>query len=294
MNQSLFELSKLVFVDCGASYFPPDTWQFALSSPQSHLVLVDPNGDSLAYASQIRSKTSLIPRALFSQSGLQTLYLANTDSGSSLFPPIGRPNSLGSNPGYFLPINAKNISVSTLADELNLLNIPTIDCIKLDTQGTELAILQGLDEQRLAQLLFVEAEVSLQNPPIYKGAASFSDFSDLLCPLGFELANVRYSRSESFHQHGFGFPVECDVLYARPLHLLPSSLQQPGTLLKLLLLANLYYLYSFADQIMEKLYSFSFFSASELEACSLSQSDLRKFQAHYLSKGGLSLWHRDQ
>ena len=82
----LFDLAKLVFVDCGASYFPPDTWQAALAFKASHLVLVDPNSNNLTYSNNISCSTSVIPKALSSSKSLQILYLANIDSGSSLLP----------------------------------------------------------------------------------------------------------------------------------------------------------------------------------------------------------------
>ena len=73
------------------------------------------------------------------------------------FPTTGRPHEPLTD--YFLPLTLKSIVTSTLEVELNKLNIPSIDCIKLDTQGTELAILQGLDDNRFDNLLFVEASI---------------------------------------------------------------------------------------------------------------------------------------
>jgi FkbM family methyltransferase len=293
MNTTLFDLAQLVFVDCGASYFPPDTWQLALSTPQSHLILVDPNGDNLSYASQIRARTSVIPRALSRRAVLETLYIANTDSGSSLLPPIGRPKALHSNPGYFLPIRAKNMVTSTLTQELDTLDIATVDCIKLDTQGTELAILQGLESSRLDDLLFIEAEVSLQNPPIHKGAASLLGFASFLEPQGFELANLRLSRPNTSIDHCLARPNECDILYVRPLQLLGDRNKSPSILAKLLILSNLYYLYDYADEIVEHLLSAQLFSPDQLQSILQSQQDIRDCQNHLLANGALSLWHRD-
>jgi len=293
MNTTLIRLANLVFVDCGASYFPPDTWQLALLTPQTHLILVDPNGDNLSYASQIMARTSVIPRALSRRSGLETLYIANTDSGSSLLPPIGQPKALGSNPGYFLPIRARNIITSTLTQELDTLGVATVDCIKLDTQGTELAILQGLDSCRLDDLLFIEAEVSLQNPPIYKGAASLRGFASFLEPQGFELANLRLSRPNTSIDHCLARPNECDILYVRPFHLLADDKKTSPILAKLLLLSNFYYLYEYADEIIEYLASAELFSPDDMQSILQSQQDIRDLQHHLLAQGALSLWHRD-
>lgn len=293
MNYNLFDLSQLVFVDCGASYFPPDTWQVALASPLSHLILVDPNGQNLTYASSLPCKISVIPKALHSTEGLQTFYIANTDSGSSLLPPTGRPQRIWTNPGYFLPIRATSISTSTLHRELDSLTIPSIDCIKLDTQGTELSILQGLDKRRLNDLLFIEAEVSLQNPPIYKNAAGLRDFAFFLEPHGFEIANIRLSRPVPKVVNSLPRPHECDVLYIRPMHLLGERLNNPEMLYKLFLLANIYYLYDYADEILDHLSYIHRSLPLDLNILLSSQAELRSQQSCYLRQGGLSLWHRD-
>ena len=289
MNTCLFEFAKLVLVDCGASYFPPDTWHLALAMPSTHLILVDPNGDNLSYAANIAAKTSTIAKALSGKSGLETLYITNTDSGSSLLPPIGRSEELMSNPGYFLPLRAKNIITSTLEQELDNLCISSVDCIKLDTQGTELAILQGLDRVRLNDLLFVEAEVSLQNPPIHKGAASLLDFAEFLEPQGFEFANIRLSRPSTTMDHCLPRPNECDILYVRPLHLLGARNEDPAILVKMLLLSNLYYLYDYADELCKHLAACHIFSPVQLQSILQSQQDLMTMQNNLLLKGTLSL-----
>ena len=291
MINDLFEFSALKFVDCGASYFPPDTWSLALSHPSTHLFLVDPNGDNLAYSANLRCKTTTIDKALDATSGLKTLYLANTDSGSSILPPTGRPDILALDNGYFLPLTLKNINTSTLEVELNSCEASTIDCIKLDTQGSELLILQGLDEMRFEKLLFVEAEVSLQSPTLYEGAATISTFQAFLEPKGFELANIRLSRDHSKNiQNNLPRPPECDVLFVRPFHLLGELKSNPQIISKLLLLSNMYYIYDYADELLEYSKNLDMSLFKSLFSC---QNHIRSLQSKYLENGGLSLWHQD-
>jgi hypothetical protein len=64
-------------------------------------------------------------------------------------------------------------------------------------------------------------------------------------------------------------------------------------LVKLILLSNLYYLYDYANQLLDFMILENILPQDEIESISQSQSDLRLLQAHYLSQGGLSLWHRD-
>ena len=293
INSTLFEFAKLILVDCGASYFPPDTWQIALASPNSYLILVDPNGDNLSYASQIGAKFSTITKALSSCAGLETLYISNTDSGTSLLPPVARTDLFKFNSDYFFPMIAKNIIVSTLSNELDLLNNSSVDCIKLDTQGSELSILKGLDQKRLNNLLFVELEVSLQSPPVYKGAPSLGEVSLYLESEGFQLANIRLSRNSHPNARCLARPNECDVLFVRPLHLLADRDKDPSILSKLLLLSNMYYLYDFADDIIDYLSSLHIFSAVQMNSILQSQQHIRLLQNKLLDQGQISLWHRD-
>ena len=291
--QTIFNHAQLTFVDCGASYFPPDTWQIALREKSSKLILVDPNVQNLEYHSKLQCHSHVIPKPLWMEQGMQTLYVANTDSGSSLLAPTGRPEILQADQGYFLPLTMRSIYCSTLAVELDLLNIELVDCIKLDTQGSELQILMGLDSQRIESLLFVEVEVSLQNPPLYSGASTLQDFSDFLEGRGFEIANLRLSRPAPTSKYSLPIPSECDVLFVRPFHLLGALKSSRLIMLKLLVLANLYYLYEYADQLCNYLRDSGLIMEDDLAAIMTSQSELRLVQGNYLANGGLSLWHRD-
>jgi FkbM family methyltransferase len=291
--KTLFELAKLTFVDCGASYFPPDTWQPALGQPDTHLILVDPNGQNLGYGSKLACKTETIPKALWSEPGIQTLYIANTDSGSSLLAPTGRPDVLEADNGYFFPLTARSIYCSSLSAELDSINTRFVDSIKLDTQGSELEILKGLDRGRMERLMFIEAEVSLQSPTIYQGAATLRDFSDYLEPQGYELANIRLSRSCHSLPHALSRPNECDILYVRPLHRLGDLAKDPHVLIKIIALANLYYLYDYSDQIIKYISDAGISLPWKIKDIVYSQNLLRDLQGDYLARGGLSLWHRD-
>ena len=216
--------------------------------------------------------------------------MANTDSGSSILPPTGRPDILALDNGYFFPLKLKNINTSTLEVELNSFEISAIDCIKLDTQGSELLILQGLDDMRFEKLLFVEAEVSLQSPTLYEGAATISTFQAFLEPK-FLSYNIRLTRDHSMNiKNNLPRPCECDVLFARPFHLLGELKSNPQIISKLLLLSNMYYIYDYADELLEYSKNFDLSLFESLLSC---QNHIRSLQSEYLENGGLSLWHRD-
>src|SRR5690242_15483733 len=88
---------RLVLADVGASYFLPDTWwNYLLPLRSAHFLLFDPVAKNLGYGRQLGAeRATVIPVALSKRNGASEFFLANTDSGSSLYPPHpwpGRPS----------------------------------------------------------------------------------------------------------------------------------------------------------------------------------------------------------
>lgn len=292
-NLSIFS-SPLKLLDVGASYFLPDTWKIASLIPSTSIILVDPNGNNLTYAQNLKCQTFCIKSAVAEQAGWRTLYLSNVDSGSSLYPPLARIKlgSVDKNP-YFYPLTLKKIQVSTLQHELNIINLQQIDAIKLDTQGSELEIIKGLDHDRLKEVQLIEIEVSLENPPIYQGASTLKEVLEYLEPLGFSLINIRLSRPKQIIKNDLPIPNECDALFFRSRNTFDEEIKDKNLLIRRLALLNLYYIYSAANSEMVFMQESNLFSIGELELIENSQQQLRKFQEEILNNGGLSLWHRD-
>src|SRR5258708_7628765 len=144
----------LTLADVGASYFLPDTLSYVVPMPTSRFVLFDPVGKNLAYAANLPpDRVTVIPSALSRQGGAAEFFLANTDSGSSLYPPHPWPGRPALNHDYFFPLKVIDIETPTLAACLAERRIDLVHAIKLDTQGSELDIVKGLDLRRLQQLL---------------------------------------------------------------------------------------------------------------------------------------------
>jgi FkbM family methyltransferase len=292
-NLNIFS-SPLKLLDVGASYFIPDTWKIPSLVLNTTIILVDPNGNNLTYAKDLKCQTFCIASAVAEQSGWRTLYLANTDSGSSLYPPLARVKfDKVDNDPYFYPLRLKNIQVSTLQHELNRIDLHQIDAIKLDTQGSELEIIKGLDHDRLKDVQLIEIEVSLENPPFYQGATKLREVLAYLEPLGFSLINIRLSRSKKIIKYDLPIPNECDALLFRSRSTFDQDSNDKNLLIRRLALLNLYYIYSAADTELIFMEKSDLFSSEELMLIRNSQLQLRQFQDEILSNGGLSLWHRD-
>lgn len=297
---------KLCLMDCGASFFLPDTWNYLLPIPSTRFVLVDPVGQSLDYARGFPPERMIVvPTALSRHGGAAEFYLANTSSGSSLLPPRRHPgrSRLG-NHDYFFPLQVKDIPTSTLAEVLDDQGIPEVHALKLDTQGSELDIMKGLDGRRLEGLLLVEMEVNLHHQPIYMNMASLPEVITFFEANGFRMVNFR-AAGETRDKLGCKGPeysstleaqAEADVLFARDIFLSPP--RNPRALERILrrqmALLCAYYLHAeaidYARHAAER-HGLDPRLAADLEA---SVRRFAAFQSAHLKSGILSLWHRDK
>ncbi|MGD1902798.1 MAG: FkbM family methyltransferase [Geitlerinemataceae cyanobacterium] len=293
--QAILGGGGLTLADVGASYFLPDTWQLLTGLPSTTFVLFDPNGSNLQYTRAYpNTRFVTLPCALSGAGGVRTLYLSNTDSGSSLYPPLDRHWERESDNSYFFPLKLVDIETFSLEQALDRANVETVDAIKLDTQGSELEILLGLDEARWPRLLFVELEVSLQNPPLYRGAARVNEVQHAMERKGFNLVNVRTSRGESSTTSGISVPNECDLLFARDASQIAELADRERLARRSIALACTYYLHDFAKQFLNQEWGRVFFPAErERKLIGGAIDAISSFQDELLARGRLSLWHRD-
>ena len=77
---------------------------------------------------------------------------------------------------------------------MNLAGIQTVDYMKIDAQGADLAVLKSAGE-RLKDFRRIHVEVSVTPYPIYRGCATKAETMDFLKARGFELVEVE-SQSE--------------------------------------------------------------------------------------------------
>ena len=110
--------------------------------------------------------------------------------GSSLLEPIDVP--LSSNTWKKTKVHCKRLD-----NILKFLNIDFVDCIWMDTQGTELKVLQSLGEY-IDKLVFLHTEASPK--PYYKGHILQNDLESFLKSKGFDLKFIECSN----HPYGEG------------------------------------------------------------------------------------------
>ena len=173
------------------------------------------------------------PIALSGTGGERTLYITNVPTGSSLLEPGSEAARDRANPDYFYPM--KKVTVRTQRLEAALADSPLrqLDFIKLDIQGAELEVLQGMASEQLSGLLGVELEIGF--PGAYLSQPSFAQINEYLESGGLELFDLKPVRG---HRHLPGANVgsaedvfgvaadapsiskrlwEADAIYFRPL-----------------------------------------------------------------------------
>lgn len=172
--RDLLGSTKLVVADVGAAngvlaHFLPvqEVATFFLFEPEKSAY------DKLVAAQKQagRSNVRVINTALAATRGPRTLYVANQPTGSSLLKP--RADVLEYiRPSYFFPIREVQIETERLENVLNDAGEPALHMIKIDVQGAEMEVLEGLGA-RANTLLSVQSEVGM--PGAYEGQPSFGD-----------------------------------------------------------------------------------------------------------------------
>ena len=216
-------LPVTICVDVGASYYPHVKWLTFLRAPATQWLAVEPNEANIGY---IKSwiwpcQVSTCTTGLSREGNTQTLYITNVDSGSSLLPPEIMPSMKHrvTNLDYFFPVNERRIETLTLMQAMVGLSATAPVFVKLDTQGTELSILQGAQSLFDAQrIVGIEMESTLLAQPLMKGSGKFWQACQYLEQQGFELLHIKpiaaVGRSGRSRASRNTYLNECDAVFA--------------------------------------------------------------------------------
>lgn len=243
-------LPAAVCVDVGASYYPHGKWLVFLNAPATQWLAVEPNEANIGYVKawgwpcQVSACTTGLSRG----GGVQTLYVTNVDTGSSLLPPE-IPASMKhrvSNLDYFFPVTERRIETLTLIQALAGLSTTAPVFVKLDTQGTELSILQGaqalFDAQRIVG---IEMESTMLAQPVMKGSGKFWQACEYLELQGFELLHIKpiaaVGRSGRARTGRNTYLNECDAVFALRQDVAAALPVEYRTSLLAFYLTNLFY-----------------------------------------------------
>ena len=176
----------LVLLDVGAAGGYHGRWQCV----REHLRFIGVEPDPQAYAKLVNSrrpKDVILNVALAECAGKRALHITRNPECSSLYVPNVDLVSRYVDAERFTVDRIVSIDVMPLDQVLDLNGIAGIDAIKLDTQGSELAILNG-GRRTLSTTFIIETEVEFQD--LYVGQPLFSDVDAMLRGNDFELCDV--------------------------------------------------------------------------------------------------------
>ena len=173
-----------VCVDVGAAHFPHIKWLPFLNSPKTKWIAVEPDVSSMGYLKFWDWPATLKFEniGLSESGGTCTLYETNVKTGSSLLKPeIKESMALrkrGREHKYF-PCLEKQIETETLDNILKKYQAQKNIFVKLDTQGTELSILNSAKSFFTSKaILGIDTECSLLQSLLWRAAVNYGIFSN--------------------------------------------------------------------------------------------------------------------
>lgn len=188
---------RLVAADIGAAAGLPQHW--APLREVAYFYLFEPHSESAAelrvlFSDLIRPELlQILPLALSGTGGPRTFHLTNVPTGSSLLPVNTEDAYAGAlryaPREYFTPVREIDVETVTLDAALEERNEPELHLIKLDVQGAELEILQGLGRERWKKVLAIETEIGIARA--YREQPGLSKMEGFLQEQGLELFDLR-------------------------------------------------------------------------------------------------------
>jgi FkbM family methyltransferase len=176
----------LRLIDVGARWGRSAAWDGI--SAISEILCFEPDAEEAARLNETASpNVKYVPVALGGADGELDIHITRQPACSSAYPPI--PKLYENYPDLFdtAPEKTETVRCRTLDGILSELEIESVDCIKIDTQGSELNILRGA-EKALVSCALLDIEVIFN--PLYEGQPLFCDIDQFMRDHGFTLWRI--------------------------------------------------------------------------------------------------------
>ncbi len=262
--KAFFLRATLRILDVGARGGPLK--HFQAFAPFAHLFLCEPEKNE---ADKLEEKmkrkgtwrdvtiirealgTNHMPSRLFitRQPGLSSLFSVNEEVVSAYYSPSGKGL-----PEEWEVVDGISVSLMSLDDAVSHYDgMKNLSVIKLDTQGTELDILQSGEKKVLSSVLAVHVE--MEEVPLYRDQPLIADVHGFLAHHGFRLIDLKRSmvRKQNSNKPVFSKKefVYAHALYFRERHEDGTSLT-PDEYHKLAAIACGFWFFDYAIGLLEK------------------------------------------
>ena len=189
--RDVLRASKLTCMDVGAAGGVHPLWE-----PYGEFIEVDafePNREACRRAADASpSFVNWHPVALGRTTGKQPFYVLAAPTGSSFYPPNDDIQQFLNNSAYRRLDHVVDVETWSIPDFLRQSNRPMPNLLKLDTQGSELDILQSIDDRGWDDVLAIELEVEFIE--VYRGQPLFANVDAFLRSRGMLLFDLRTAR----------------------------------------------------------------------------------------------------
>jgi FkbM family methyltransferase len=191
----------LTLVDVGASLepFPP----FRPLLGHATYVGFDPDLREMHTETNASGRRVVINKAVVAEPDRPTarFYLTRNPTASSTLPPLGDEVAPYLHAYRYDVVDEAVVPATTLGEALASASLDRADWIKLDTQGTDLRLLEGLDEPLLSSLMAVDAEPGFDQH--YETEDTFGDLHRWMVEHGFWMSDLEMTRAVRLRRETF-------------------------------------------------------------------------------------------
>src|SRR5690606_34966465 len=120
----------------------------------------DPDLREMHTEASASGRRDIVDKPVVAEPGreIARFFLTRNPTASSTLPPLGDEVAPYLHAYRYDVVDEVEVPATTLAGALRSADLERADWIKLDTQGTDLRLLEGLDEPLLGSLMAVDAE----------------------------------------------------------------------------------------------------------------------------------------
>jgi FkbM family methyltransferase len=255
-QQIMHLLPPMIYMDIGARAVKQN--HFIKTFPQSQYIGFELDTDECTRLNALDFKRHrFYPQVIGRDRETRTLYVTRNPACSSLYEPNVRDmhRFLECGP-FFEVLERKTVETVDLDAWCRETDVSGIDFLELDTQGSELDILQGCKKLLSTSILGLRVEVEFY--PLYKDQPLFSDIDNHFRPLDYHLFDLSRYRLRRSHLKTRGQLLWGHAFYLKNVHQMNGW--QPAQYLTLGAIASFYGFEDYALEVLETIFEKNIYS----------------------------------